>query len=72
MHDTPLGQIVRIRAENDKAVIEKFSPYEKHIRSQWAAFRREQAQRQLTDKQALEAADYFEKLFAGMFGGESR
>ena len=35
MHDTPLGQIVRIRTEDNKDIIKNFDRYEKQIRSEW-------------------------------------
>ena len=64
MHDTPLGQIVRIRSEDNKDIIKNFDRYEKQIRSEWTAFRSQKAKEQ--DK--LETARYFERLFKGMFG----
>lgn len=33
--DSPLGRIVRIRAENDPKMIEKFTAYQRKIRSEW-------------------------------------
>lgn len=35
MHDTPLGQIVAIRAEEDKEVLKRFTPEQRRIRSEW-------------------------------------
>ncbi len=35
MHDTPLGQIVSIRAEKNPEVIRNFSDEQKRIRSEW-------------------------------------
>lgn len=35
MHDTPLGQIVSIRAEKDSEVIKKFTKEQKRIRNEW-------------------------------------
>lgn len=35
MPDTPLGQIVSIRAEKDKEVIKHFTPEQKRIRAEW-------------------------------------
>lgn len=35
MHDTPLGQIVSIRAETDKNIIKNFTKEQKRIRSEW-------------------------------------
>lgn len=69
MHDTPLGQVVRVRSEDNKDIIKNFSVYEKRIRSEWAAFRSERAKETFTEQDKLETAKYFERLFAGMFGG---
>ena len=35
MNDTPLGQIVSIRAEKDRNVIKDFTPEQKRIRREW-------------------------------------
>lgn len=35
MPDTPLGQIVSIRAENDKEIIKHFTPEQRRIRMEW-------------------------------------
>lgn len=35
MHDTPLGQIVNIRAEKDPKVIKSFTKEQKRIRQEW-------------------------------------
>lgn len=35
MHDTPLGQIVEIRAEDDKEVLKRFTPEQRRIRAEW-------------------------------------
>lgn len=35
MPDTPLGQIVSIRAENDLKVIRTFTPEQRKIRNDW-------------------------------------
>lgn len=69
MSDTPLGQIVRIRSEKDKNVIKNFSNYEKRIRAEWAAYQSEQMMR-ATQQEKMQAADYFDKMFAKMFGGD--
>ena len=68
MHDTPLGQIVRIRSEDNKDIIKNFDRYEKQIRSEWTAFRSQKAREQLKEKDKLETARSFERLFKGMFG----
>ncbi|HJI26054.1 MAG TPA: Gp15 family bacteriophage protein [Oscillospiraceae bacterium] len=68
MHDTPLGQIVRIRSEDNKDIIKNFDRYEKQIRSEWTAFRSQKAKETFTEQDKLETARYFERLFKGMFG----
>lgn len=35
MHDTPLGQIVAIRAEEDKQVLRQFTPEQRRVRAEW-------------------------------------
>lgn len=37
MYDTPLGQVVSIRAEKDPKVIKRFTKEQKRIRSEWNA-----------------------------------
>ena len=37
MYDTPLGQVVSIRAEKDPKVIKRFTKEQKRIRSEWSA-----------------------------------
>ena len=37
MYDTPLGQVVSVRAEKDPKVIKKFTREQKRIRSEWLA-----------------------------------
>ena len=67
MEDTPLGQTVLIRKENDRDRLKRFSAYENRIRNDWRRFRAKQsAQREggAPEQQALS----FEKLFAKMFG----
>ena len=39
MEDTPLGVVVSIRAERDAGTIRRFSPEQKRLRAEWAAFR---------------------------------
>lgn len=63
MHDTPLGQIVRIRSEDNKDIIKNFDRYEKQIRSEWTAFRSQKARETFTEQDKLETARYFERLF---------
>lgn len=37
MHDTPLGQVVALRAEDDKDVLKGFTPDQRRIRADWRA-----------------------------------
>ena len=67
MEDTPLGQTVLIRKENDRERLKRFSPYENRIRNEWRKFRAKQSTLReggAPEQQALS----FEKLFAKMFG----
>lgn len=50
MHDTPLGQVVRIRSENDKDIIKNFTAYEKRIRTDWTEFRNAQISEKFTEQ----------------------
>lgn len=43
MADTPLGEVVQIRAETDRERIAKMTVTEKRIRSDWAAFKARKA-----------------------------
>lgn len=66
MHDTPLGQVVAIRAETDEDMIKSFSPDQKRIRDEW---RDRQAEKQLEDPEQLDKdMEQLGKMFANMFG----
>lgn len=67
MEDTPLGQTVLIRKENDSNIIKKMSPHEKEVRRHWFEFTHKDKKLKQVDKEAIV---YFEKMFAEMFGGE--
>ncbi|MBQ7755974.1 MAG: hypothetical protein IJ401_01565 [Oscillospiraceae bacterium] len=69
MDDTPLGRVVQIRCENDKDVIANYTNHEKKIRSEWISFRDSQIQKNYTEKEKIDVAAYFEKLFTDMLGG---
>lgn len=45
MPETPLGRVVAIRAETDRRVMERYGPYERRIRAEWARFRAQRAAR---------------------------
>ena len=63
MHDTPLGQIVAIRAEEDKEVLKHFTPEQRRIRAVW----RRRAVQMDADSYAA-AMKGFENLFRAMAG----
>ncbi|WHH58487.1 Gp15 family bacteriophage protein [Petroclostridium sp. X23] len=66
MPDTPLGQIVTIRAEKDPKIIKNFTPDQKRIHRDWqkrlAMKRLENPDKLNKDMEALG------KMFAAMFG----
>ena len=67
MEDTPLGQVVLIRKENDRNRLKNFTRHEHRIRNEWREYRTGQQMKK--DRKSPEAmAEHFEKIFAGMFG----
>lgn len=71
MNDTPLGQIVQIRSEKDKDIIKHYGNFEKRIRREWREFCSRQKEK-VSEKSKLEIANYFDKLFESMFGGDKK
>lgn len=66
MEDTPLGQVVLIRKENNREHIKKFSSYERKIYNEWRSFI---AERKREDKDTSEKVILnFENTFRAMFG----
>ena len=63
MEDTPLGQVVLIRKENDHNRLKNFTKYEPTIRREWQDFRAGKVK-----KPAEDFAKHFEQMFAEMFG----
>lgn len=62
MPDTPLGQIISIRAEKDKDVIKRFTKEQKRIQSDW---RKRQSQN--IDKESYDdAMNGFKNMFIAM------
>lgn len=68
MEDTPLGQIVLIRKENNKDRLKNFSQHEHRIRNEWRNFRAKQKLSENGNSTPEGFALSFEKMFAGMFG----
>lgn len=63
MHDTPLGQIVAIRAEDDKDTLKRFTPEQHRARAEW----RRRAVK-MDEKNYAAAMRGFENLFRAMAG----
>lgn len=69
MNDTPLGQTVRIRSEDNKEMLKHFSPYENRIRREWAAFRAKKQLAEKTPKQIQSDLTALEMMIKRTFGG---
>lgn len=67
MPETPLGQIVQIRSENDRDKLKNFSPEQKRIRSEWRTRGLKQAA-QWSDEEAAKKVQEFQKLIQQAFG----
>ena len=66
LSDTPLGNIIQIRSENDKDALKNFTPEMHKIRNEW---RNRQAQDKLKDEEALDMTfKNMEKMFEVLFG----
>ncbi|MDE5771368.1 MAG: hypothetical protein K2I06_07035 [Ruminococcus sp.] len=65
MEDTPLGQVVLIRKENDRDRLKSFTRHEHRIRNEWREYRAGQEKNKISPEKT---AEHFEKMFAGMFG----
>lgn len=68
MEDTPLGQVVLIRKENNKDRLKHFTQHEHHIRNEWRNFRAKQKLSSGIIQKPEDIAANFEKMFAKMFG----
>ncbi|MNJ59063.1 Bacteriophage Gp15 protein [compost metagenome] len=66
MPETPLGQIVQIRSENDRERLRNFSPEQQRIRNEWRT--RELKQAKWTDEEAGKAVQEFQKMIQQAFG----
>lgn len=67
MPETPLGQIVSIRSEDDKEILKHFTPDQHRIRNEW---RSRQAQEMMSDPEAAaQMVKAFQKACKQAFGG---
>lgn len=65
MPDTPLGNIVQIRSEENKDVIKNFTPEQKRIRSEW----RNRMAKSMDKKRAEDAIEMFKNMFRELASG---
>jgi hypothetical protein len=63
MPDTPLGQVVTIRAEKDPKVIKKFSPDQKRIHREWKLRQANNVDPEQFDKDMKDLGTLFAKMF---------
>ena len=66
MPDTPLGQIVSIRAENDPDMLKCFNDEQRRIHDEWQARRAEHMSSEDYDR----AMAKFSAMFRGLAGGD--
>lgn len=66
MPDTPLGNIVQIRSEEDKNIIKNFTSKQKRIRSEW----RNRTAKNMDKKEAEDAIKMFQNMFKELAGGD--
>ncbi|OME86531.1 Gp15 family bacteriophage protein [Paenibacillus sp. FSL F4-0100] len=66
MPETPLGQIVSIRSENDKERLKNFTSEQKRIRNEWRT--RSLKTAQWTDAEAAQAVQQFQNMIKQAFG----
>jgi hypothetical protein len=66
--DTPLGYVVRIRAEKDPNKVREMTPNEKDIRKKWQQFVLEQNKKTKTDNLIHLKKEDISKVFSKMFG----
>lgn len=65
MPDTPLGNVVQIRSEDDKEILKNFTPEQKRIRSEW----RNRMAKNIDKKQAEDAIEMFKNMFKELANG---
>ncbi|MBQ5591997.1 MAG: hypothetical protein IIU80_03545 [Clostridia bacterium] len=65
MADTPLGEVVQIRAETDRERIANMTVTEKRIRSDWQAFK---AQKMLKETRPTMSVNQLQKILSSLAG----
>lgn len=66
MTKTPLGQIVSIRAEEDKDILNNFTEDQHKIRNEWR--NRNNTTIEMTEEEKAQKIKEFEQMMASMFG----
>lgn len=61
--DTPLGNVVQIRAETDPKKIKEFNTYEKRIYREWKEFKNNNKQKVDAVQKGMEIQQLFKSLF---------
>ncbi|MBS4534974.1 hypothetical protein GOQ29_05000 [Clostridium sp. D2Q-14] len=64
MPETPLGQIIQVRSEEDKDILKTFTAEQKRIRSEW----RSRFTEKVSEKDAEAAIREFQEMMAKAFG----
>ena len=60
--ESPLGLMVRIRAEDDPEALKEFTPEQKRLRSEY----RKKLAKKKTDREVINAIEQFKQAFIGM------
>lgn len=66
MPETPLGQIVRIRSEDNKDMLKLFTPEQKRIRSEWRM--KINPVKEMSEEEKEAEVKKLEKILAQAFG----
>lgn len=67
MPKTPLGQIVSIRAEEDKEILKNFTKEQHRIRNEWR--NKNNPIMDMTEEEKKAKIEEAQQIFAKMFGG---
>lgn len=66
MHDTPLGQVVALRSEDDPEILKHMTAEQRAVRREWFAF--QNANRQYSLQDMRKQSEQLEKMIASLFG----
>lgn len=61
--DTPLGNVVQIRAETDQKKIKEFNTYEKRIYKEWQDYRKQNKPKVDDAQRGVEVQQWLKSLF---------